>query len=335
MERFLALVDTSYTQFEENRQMVERTLELSSQELNSSNQELRRQKAELEEAYEELVQTRNELTEAQRIAELSTELEAKNRELLAATANAKRIQEALLGSQDGIQMLFPESFIYFEPRDGVSGDFYWYTWQGDSALLVAGDCTGHGISGAFLTVLGINVLNEVVKLHGITSPSKILSHADSKIIDLLNKENEALAIHEGIDMAVLRFCGKTLSYAGAKIPLAMIREQQLQMTEASPFTIGSTQLTQEKVFAEHHFELERNTVCYLFSDGYRDQIGGPNLRKMMKSPFLRLLQDIHTLPLRMQKQYLADFMDQWRGEVRQMDDMLIIGIKGGAIFSTL
>lgn len=309
----------SLSHIEEFTDSLERKVEERTAEISLQNQELEMQK--------------NEISEQHRI------IEKKNQNTLASINYASRIQQAILGNAEAITSNFEESFIFLRPRDIVSGDFYWYTEVKRTGsgiggqdfktlffkVIVAADCTGHGIPGAFMTVLGNTLLDEIINENRVTNPGKILSLLDRKLLMKLQKHN----VNDGMDMSMLIFDdeNKKVSFSGANNPLYFIRKGEFQEIKGSKFPIGSSQYKEKKKFESHTIDYEEGDVFYIFSDGYQDQFGGPNGMKFYKKQFRELLIKISPLPMAEQKAILEAELLAWMGKETQTDDVLVIGIR--------
>jgi len=259
------------------------------------------------------------------------ELAIKNKNITDSIQYAKKIQEALLPSHDIIKKLLPDSFILFKPKDIVSGDFYWLTEKKNKVFVSAVDCTGHGVPGAFMSLIGFKILENIIKVQGVEKPSEILNILSMGIENTFHRDEEDYLLKDGMDLA---FCAydrekKLLEYAGAFNPLYLIRDNKLIETKADRFSIGLKQmLNEQNEFTNHSVSIKKGDMIYLFSDGYPDQFGGPNGKKFMYRRFRHLLLTIHKLPLQEQKDFLEKSIEDWKGEeYDQVDDILVIGIR--------
>ncbi|OJJ16618.1 hypothetical protein BKI52_32410 [marine bacterium AO1-C] len=253
---------------------------------------------------------------------------------------AKRIQKAVLGNPQELTTSFRQGFVFLEPRDIVSGDFFWYSsvaqtpekFGGDQEqvkVVIAADCTGHGIPGAFMTIMGNALLDEIVNERRITAPDKILEELDQKVIATLQKHDGGEGTNDGMDMGVLvinEFQGKAY-FAGAKSPLWYICEGEVHEIKGSKYPVGSTQYPPPKVYDSHTIDLKVGTMFYLFSDGFQDQFGGDNDKKYLKSRFRRYLLSISHFPCSKQKDLLTKEFENWKGFNSQTDDVLVIGVQ--------
>lgn len=239
---------------------------------------------------------------------------------------ARKIQEAILPTDSYFKGLLPNSFILFMPRDEVSGDFYWITEKENKVYFTAADCTGHGVPGAFMSMISNTLLNEAINDRDISTPSEILYDVRKEIITSLKQSAEGQK--DGMD-AVLCCLDRdnfTLSFAAANNPLLLIRGGELIITKPDKMPVGY--LTgEQKPFTNHKIDLQVGDVIYIFSDGMQDQFGGPKGKKFMIKRLKELLIEIHTKPMDEQRKILHDTVEQWRGHEEQVDDILFIGFK--------
>lgn len=252
---------------------------------------------------------------------------------------AKRIQEAILPAKDVKYRLFPDAFVLYQPRDVVSGDFYWFTEVQKEkfeksklnkyhySLIAAVDCTGHGVPGAFMSLVGLNQLNQIVNEKKITAPAEILHHLNNGIKKAL-KQDGIDSAKDGMDIALCTIDNnnKILEYSGAHRPLYYIRNNELKETKGNNIAIGGH--TKEGYqFTNHQFNFEKGDTIYICSDGYADQFGGPEGRKLMTKQFKKLLLSIQEMPMMEQEKFLLDKINTWKGTLSQLDDLLVIGIR--------
>lgn len=297
-----------------------------------------------------LLKMREDLRENERVLEAKVierteqvvrqkeEIEAKNGELEVLYKHvtdsikyAKRIQEAILPPDSLVKKLLPQSFVLYKPKDIVSGDFYWIEEKNGKVMFSAVDCTGHGVPGAFMSIVGYNILKQAVTNNNLTTPSLILDILNEGVSETLHHghENEEGQAKDGMDISfcTIDFNTLELQYAGAYNPLYIIRNGQLLQTKADKFPIGFFLGEEKKKFTNHTVQLQSGDMVYIFSDGYADQFGGPFGRKFMAIPFRVLLMDINKEPVEKQKQILNKTIEEWRGNLDQVDDMLVIGVK--------
>ncbi len=240
---------------------------------------------------------------------------------------AQRIQQSLLPSRDFLDRLLPEHFIFFKPRDIVSGDFYWANYIREKLIITAADCTGHGVPGAFMSMLGIAFLNEIVNKQEQIDASIILNQLRNEIIQALGQTGAEGEAKDGMDMAlcIIDPKQKTLQFAGANNPLYHIRKKELMETKGDKMPVAIHE--RMPPFTSHTISLESGDALYLFSDGYADQFGGTRGKKFMYKAFKNLLTEISVKSMSGQAEILEKTMADWQGTYEQIDDMVIIGIR--------
>jgi serine phosphatase RsbU (regulator of sigma subunit) len=271
----------------------------------------------------------------QKVSERTAEVEAQKKEIEVLLKHitdsivyAKRIQEAILPPQSYVKSLLPNSFVLFKPKDIVSGDFYWMEEKDDTVIFAAVDCTGHGVPGAFMTIIGYNGLNHAFNESKETSPASILNSLN-EVISTTLRQDKGSNIKDGMDAAMCMINPKTneLQFAGAFNPLFLIREGVVQEIKGNKLPIGAFIGEERQKFTNHKFQLEKGDTIYIFSDGYADQFGGPKGKKFMYKQFRDLLLEINGKSMDDQKKILNETIESWRGEHEQVDDILVIGLK--------
>ena len=262
-----------------------------------------------------------------KISEQKDEIERQQKELNDSLEYAGSIQSALLPDMIYFRKTFPDSFIMFKPRDVVSGDFYWLSRKGNFAAIAAADCTGHGVPGAFMSILGMSFLNEIVS-KCIPKANIILNRLRENIMKTLHQTGDIGEHKDGMDIAlcVIDLDGKDLQFSGAFNPLYLIRGGELLETRGDKMPIGVNAIV-EKSFTNYNFKLQEGDLIYIFSDGYADQFGGPEEKKFRYRSLKELLLRIHTNPMHTQKKELERIFINWKGDNEQVDDVLILGIK--------
>ncbi len=256
----------------------------------------------------------------------------KNEQITSSITYASFIQAAILPPLNYLDRYFQENFILFKPKDIVSGDFYWVEQVNDHIVIAAVDCTGHGVPGAFMSMLGVSLLNEIVQKSEITKASQVLHELRKLIKHSLRQQNGKDSTMDGMDMALCVLDTKTnlMQFSGAFNPLVLITEKdgvnELQEIKADRMPVGFYP-GNEKAFTNHEIQLKIGDAFYLFSDGFMDQMGGSEGEKFMGQNFKQLLFDIHENPMHKQKEILENTMFKWMNGTEQMDDMLIIGVK--------
>ncbi len=326
-------------------------LEAARDILESSLDELKAKNDILEES-KRILSASNARIEASRLqlAEQSQKLAKQNKNITDSINYASRIQRALLTRKQKIIDRFKDAFILYLPKDIVSGDFYWYSEIGNrydrfgdfdqsqpnkkpKKVLIAADCTGHGVPGALMTIIGNNILDGVVNKQRITEPDEILYELDSQLVETLQSDNDAeedAKVNDGMDISVMVIDENRnrLHFAAAKNPLLYVRDGEIHQIRGSKFPIGSnTQYKLQKVFEKHTIDIKPGDVFYMISDGFQDQFGGKNGKKYLTKRFRNYLLSISHLPMGEQHEKLYEEITTWRGNSPQTDDILIMGVK--------
>ena len=271
---------------------------------------------------------RERLALQRRLAAEQAAVKERDERLQASLHYAHRIQTALLPAGDRPSTVFAESFIISRPKDIVSGDFHWFAQVGDTSIVVAADCTGHGVPGALLSMIGITLFQEAVLTEGITDPGKILDRVRQGVIHKLNGNGTEATTQDGTNAAVICVDSRTseLSYAGGFAPLFLVREGTLVQYKGDRMPIGP-QERGTRPFNTECFTLLSGDRLFIGSDGYQDQFGGPQGRKLMSSRLMNWLVETSTLPMDVQSRALQDRFNQWKGLLDQVDDVLLIGLQ--------
>ncbi|MCK5856234.1 MAG: SpoIIE family protein phosphatase [Bacteroidales bacterium] len=262
------------------------------------------------------------------ITKQKDQLEEKNRNIIDSIRYAQRIQEAVIPSDREFKKYFNKSFVLWKPRDIVSGDFYWVAPKHDKVYLAAADSTGHGVPGAFMSIMGIAFLNQILGSSKIKNAAEILNQLRHFVITAINKEQESTANKDGMDIAVCVFDFKKMQidYSGAYNALYIIRNGELLETKADRMPIGMH--SRDHIpFKNKLIDIQKGDKIYTFSDGYSDQFGGPKGKKFMAKRFKRLLLEIEDQNMEKQKETLWQRIIEWRGDIEQLDDIIIIGIE--------
>lgn len=308
-----------------NYQSSQRTNRL----LAAQKEEIEKTSKTLQEKSQQIEKQNNAIKKTNETLEIAfSEIERKNKDITASINYAKRIQESMLPFDKTIKEHLPENFIIFKPRDIVSGDFYWFAEKQDKIILAAVDCTGHGIPGAFMSMVGNDYLNQIINLQNITEPDTILYELHKNIKKALKQEETEN--RDGMDVALCLIDKhkKTLEFAGAARPIVIVQDNQpIQEIMTGKLPIGGFQKETERMFEKITLDLSKETMIYIFSDGYQDQFGGSKGRKFGKNRLIELLQEIHHNDMSTQKHLLEQTLHDWMGDSRQMDDILIIGVR--------
>lgn len=302
------------------RKRAEEALIKSLRELDFANRELQDLNVNLEE----------------KVAERTTELikekevvEHQHKEIKESINYAKRIQASILPPMSKVKEKLQDSFIYYEPKDIVSGDFYWFENSDSKSLFSVVDCTGHGVPGAFMSIIGYTQLNEIVSDQKITDPGVILRELDKRVRTALNqKKGDDVNSKDGMEMGIITINKESnrLEFAGAMRPLFYVRDSELHIIKGDKFAIGGVS-QQKKSFTTHSVNIKPGDCFYLFSDGYPDQFGGPNGKKFMTKNVGQMLQKIAHLPMAEQGSIVKSTIGDWMCKEEQIDDILISGVK--------
>ncbi len=272
-----------------------------------------------------LLELRN--VEIQKQKEIITE---SNKSMTDSINYAKRIQESVLPAKEVKYNLFPDAFVLYQPRDIVSGDFYWFAEKNNKRIIAAVDCTGHGVPGAFMSMVGIGQLNNIVLQNNITKPAEILNQLQINIHSALKQNNKDTSAKDGMDIAICTFDkeNKKIEFAGANRPLIIINKQKNTLSTIDPdhFSIGGTDDI-EKTFTNHVLDLSSGDCFYIFTDGFADQFGGAKGKKFRIKNLKELLLSISQKKMSEQEEILSKIFTEWKGNLEQVDDILVIGIR--------
>ncbi len=257
-------------------------------------------------------------------------LREKNTQIIDSINYARRIQDSILMPESEIQKYLPDAFVFYKPKDIVSGDFYWFSKVDEKLVLAAIDCTGHGVPGAFMSMIGNMLLNEIVNEHRITKPDEILRRLHLGVIAALATNNEAVA-DDGMDMSLCTIDPKQkrFQFAGAKNHLYVIQGDKLKVLKAGMHSIGGRPLREDMVveFTSYDFMYDEKTSIYMMSDGYMDQFGGLEDTKFNSTRFKEMLLENRALSMSMQKDIISKTLSEWKGNKDQVDDILVLGVK--------
>lgn len=290
---------------------------LKNTELADANYKIQKQKERLELALKEI-----EITNKQ--------LEEKNQDILHSITYAQRIQEAILNNEEDVKALLPNSFIFFKPKEIVSGDFFWIAQKEGKILAAAVDCTGHGVPAALISVIGNNLLNDIVLNKNIIDPGKILTQLHKGVQNILKqKQTSDNETRDGMDIALVCIdpIQKNLKFAGAFNSLFIATRGFLEEIHGDKYAIGGAQEEMFRLFTTHTIEYDGGECIYLATDGIPNQIGGPEGKRFRSKQFKELLDTVSTLDLEKQKQIIQNRFEEWKHGYEQIDDVLVWGIR--------
>lgn len=262
------------------------------------------------------------------ITNLNHELDNKNKAITNSINYASRIQEAILSGSSKIKKLFVDSFVIYKPCDIVSGDFYWTKQNSNKKIIAVADCTGHGVPGAFMSILGYSLLNEIYHNDNNLPANIILNELKNKLLAILNQPDNPDIPADGMDIAICIIDTEktSLEYAGAHMPLVIIHNNKINLLKGDIMPIGKY-VNERPTFTNHLLQINNNDVIYMYSDGFQDQIGGNDNKRLQSKNFRETLLNVHNKPFDKQKNYLNSFFEQWKGTNNQYDDILVIGFK--------
>jgi serine phosphatase RsbU (regulator of sigma subunit) len=298
---FLA-ISQAYDHHEEDRQLVERSLELSSAELSETNRSLH---------------------EANQLIEL------KNKDLISSLQYAKLVQDSLLARESSIREVFPDSFIFNKPKDIVSGDFFWIYNTAKETYLATVDCTGHGVPGAFMSVISYRFLNQAVRDHGIQKPAEILQYLNTEIKLTLSTKADEPEAKNALDISLIRMDRRKqmLEFSGVGQKMIISTSGELNEIKGDNYHIGQNLDTSVTPISTRFFEIQSDSVLYMFSDGYADQFGGPSEKRFGSDRFKQLISSLDELNFSQKRKRVESTFMEWKNRYEQVDDILLIGVK--------
>ncbi len=257
------------------------------------------------------------------------ELEHKSKNIKESLDYAQKIQRSILPPIEGLQTIFSDSFVFFKPKDIVSGDFYWFYEYGDKVYVSVSDCTGHGVPGAFMSIIGNNLIEKAIIEEKIERPADVLKFMSEKINEKLGMDTGNSSVKDGMDMTLICIDKKTnkLSFAGARNPLYLLRDGKMQEIKATRRSVGYNSKGGASEFENVEIQLQKGDRLYMFSDGFADQKGGPKGKKFYYKPFREILEKTGTEPMEHQKDVLESTIVGWMNGGEQLDDMLVLGIQ--------
>jgi serine phosphatase RsbU (regulator of sigma subunit)/DNA-binding NarL/FixJ family response regulator len=265
----------------------------------------------------------------EQLIQSNADLEQINKEITDSIKYAKHLQNAILPTHDYIEKLFPNHFIFYKPKDIVSGDFYWFEEFNDKIIFSAVDCTGHGVPGAFMSIVGYNLLNLIVNIYGITKPNLILEALNKGVKNKLSQTLDDYSVQDGMDIAICSYDVKTsiLEFAGAYNGIWLIRDNQIEEIKANKHAIGLFIDNQSINFTNHEVKIQKGDIVYLYTDGYADQFGGPRYKKFKYKQLKEIIYSNRNKEMLEQRNALQNELQAWQGDFEQTDDILIMGIK--------
>ena len=254
-------------------------------------------------------------------------IEKQNKEIKYSFDYAKKIQNTVLPRHEVFDGLFGEHFIFFKPKDIVSGDFYWVSQSEQRIVLTAADCTGHGVPGSLMSMLGITMLHEIVNEKNVLHSEDILNQLRLSIARTLKQEGKIGEQKDGIDMALMIYdtASKKLEFSGANSPLYIIRNGEMLEYKGNNMPVAYYEKMSD--FTRYTIDMKQGDRVYMFTDGFPDQFGGPQGKKFKYRPFKDLLLEVHERPLEEQQRILSLIFDEWKGDLSQIDDVLVIGLR--------
>jgi len=296
-------------------------LELQKETTTLLEKKVKQRTVEIEQQKEEIEAINSTLMEQKGL------MEKRNHDITSSINYARRIQDAVLPDLRSFKRSVPNCFVLYKPRDIVSGDFYWFAQKENQIVLAAADCTGHGVPGAFMSILGDSYLNQIVNLQGITKADSILSRLHGQIRRALRQSSTENKDGMDISICVIDLEQKHVTFAGAKRPLLYIQNATIFEIKGDKHSVGGFHTNAENSYTSHQVNFDKPTSFYIFSDGYVDQFGGKHNRKFMTKNFKSLLLEIHKEPMVKQRQLLAQHFEDWKGKNKQIDDVIVVGFQ--------
>ena len=327
-----------FFQFQKTKRLrIQHNREIEEQQRSNDTimQILEQKKREIEQQSYELQETSTDLKwQTENALRLYDEVELQKKEMTDSIQYAKRIQTILLPETKYVNEILNDYFVLFRPRDIVSGDFYWINAYAkkEKTIVVVADCTGHGVPGAFMSIMGINFLKTIIQPDNLQADT-ILNQMREQVINSLKQTGKDLENKDGMDMAlcIIDWGNARIEYAGANIPMILLRNTSASSHElieinADRMPIGIYEHV-ERPFTRHTVPIIPGDAIYMYTDGYCDQFGGPELKKFKKKNLIKLLVEIHSLSMTEQKKRLLRNLELWQGDLPQVDDILMLGIK--------
>lgn len=262
----------------------------------------------------------------------TNELKYKNKLIIDSIIYAERIQQSILPKISNIKKVLPDSFVLFRPKDIISGDFYWFKEINNDFMIAVVDCTGHGVPGAIMSIIGYTGINQAVNEYNLTDPVEILRHLNKFVIDSLHITDQISSVRDGMDIGFC-YCDRTknqLIFASALLKVVVVRNNEIMIFSGARKSIGEV-LFPEEHFTNQHIDLMDGDMIYLFTDGFTDQFGGQTDKKYLRNHFFELLKQIAQHPMEIQKHELEKNLLNWMGNANQTDDITVIGFKYNTI----
>ncbi|WP_375558890.1 7TM diverse intracellular signaling domain-containing protein [Bernardetia sp. OM2101] len=305
----------------EKSDVLAENLELQKETTTLLEKKVKQRTVEIEQQKEEIEAINSSLMEQKGL------MEKRNQDITSSINYARRIQDAVLPDLRSFKRSVPNCFVLYTPRDIVSGDFYWFSQKDNEIVLAAADCTGHGVPGAFMSILGDSYLNQIVNLQGITKADSILSRLHGQIRRALRQSSTENKDGMDISICVIDLENNHVTFAGAKRPLLYIQNDTIFEIKGDKHSVGGFQTKAENSYTSHQIDFNIPTAFYIFSDGYVDQFGGQYNRKFMIKNFKNLLLEIHKEPMVKQRQILDKRFEDWKGSNKQIDDVIVVGFQ--------
>lgn len=263
-----------------------------------------------------------------KLKEKNTIIAEQNKDLLDSINYAQHIQNAILPDSKTLEDLFKNGFVFYKPKNIVSGDFYWIHKCHDLLFVAVIDCTGHGVPGALLTMLGYNAINKAVTEKELTDPTQILDSMNSDVKQAL-KQTQYQSVQDSMEVAIVCIdeAHRTIKYSGANMSLTLVHNGNLQVINSGKCSVGSVQSQVIELPKTHTINLKQGDAFYLYSDGFADQFGGPKGKKFKYKQLEELLLVNHTKPLQHQEATLSNVFTEWKGSLEQVDDVTVLGYK--------
>ena len=262
------------------------------------------------------------------LSERLLKLEKKSAEMDEGIRYAGSLQQSILPNERLFVNTFKDAFVLFQPRDIVSGDFYWIYLHHDDIYFAVGDCTGHGVPGALLNIAGNSILRQIIRIEGLSDPKDIVRLLDTELVSMFNENLTSGTTRDGMEIALCKFnLNKGVGqFCGAGRPMLLMRNSVLVEFRKGIDSIGYSEQP-DKTFESYEFPLFSGDRFYLFSDGYTDQFGGENIKKFNRKRFKSLIESVHQMPMSRQKKELWASYSSWKGKQEQIDDICVIGIE--------